>query len=165
MLIFLVGYMGCGKSTLGQQLAQRLDYEFIDLDRYIETKNECTVSSIFKDYGEIIFRKEEHECLVELLEKENTVISVGGGTPCFQDNMTLMNQSGMTFFINTPIAVLFNRLKNKTEQRPLLANKTDEELLNFIQKNHTERLPYYQKAQRTIESENIKIEDLLCFFN
>lgn len=157
--------MGCGKSTLGKQLALRLGYDFVDLDRYIETKNECSITSIFKKYGETVFRKEERLCLEEVSNKISIVISVGGGTPCFSDNMELMNHTGKTLFLNPPISLLFKRLKNRTEHRPLLANKTDKELLEFIERNYNERLPCYQKAQHTIISENIKVDDLLPFFN
>lgn len=164
MRIFLIGYMGCGKSTLGKQLAAKLDYHFEDLDRYIEKRNNCSIPSFFKRYGEHIFRKEERHRLTELCVEEDIVIAVGGGTPCFKNNMELMNYWGKTIFINSSLEFLFERLKNRTAHRPLLANKTEEELLAFISKNYEERLPYYQKASYSVQAENIRVEDLLPLF-
>ncbi len=156
--------MGAGKSTLGKSLAQKLGYDFFDLDRYIEQLNGCSISDFFKKYGETMFRKEENERLMELCQVENAVISVGGGTPCFQNNMEIMNAHGKTIFLNPPLSYLIRRLKNRTKQRPLLANKTEDEIIEFITENHKQRLPFYQKAQHQIQAENIRVEDLLPFF-
>lgn len=164
MRIFLVGYMGCGKSTLGKQLAERLNYHFYDLDKYIETSNDCSITDFFNRYGERIFRKEERHRLTEICNQDNIVVAVGGGTPCFSNNMELMNYYGKTIFINPPIDFLFHRLKNRTVHRPLLANKTSSELLQFIEKSHAQRLPFYQKAQHSLQAVNIRIEDFLPFF-
>lgn len=157
--------MGAGKSTLGKQLAKRLQYDFEDLDKYIELKNNCSITSFFQKYGERIFRKEERHRLMELAAKDNIVIAVGGGTPCFKNNMDLMNHFGETVFIDPPVNFLFQRLKDKTTSRPLLANKTTSELLDFITESHKQRLPYYLKAQHRIQAQNIKADDLLPFFN
>lgn len=165
MRIFLVGYMGCGKSTLGKQLAKKLSVSFQDLDKYIEQINNCSVSDFFNRYGERIFRKEERHRLTELCLNKDIVIAVGGGTPCFKNNIELMNHYGTTIFIDAPIDFLYKRLKYRTETRPLLANKTETELLDFIKKTHKERLHYYRKAKYTIQAENLRVEDLLPFFN
>ncbi len=165
MHIFLIGYMGAGKSTLGKQLAQKLQLDFYDLDKYIETQRKCSISDFFKKYGETVFRKEEKKALLELIAKENCVISVGGGTPCFEDNMELMNASGKTIFLNSPIDSIIKRLQSRVGNRPLLANKSKEEIANFITENYNERLPYYLKAQHKIQAANIRVEDLLPFFN
>ncbi len=156
--------MGAGKSTLGKSLAQKLHYDFFDLDRYIEQLNACSISDFFKKYGETMFRKEENERLMELCQVEKAVISVGGGTPCFQDNIEIMNAHGKTIFLNPPLSYLIQRLKNRTKQRPLLANKTEDEIIEFITENYKQRLPFYQKAQHQIQAENIRVEDLLPFF-
>lgn len=157
--------MGCGKSTLGKQLAQRLKLDFQDLDRYIEQIDSSSITELFRRYGEHIFRKKERHRLAELCNQDDIVIAVGGGTPCFKNNMELMNHYGKTIFINPPVHFLFQRLKNRTAHRPLLANKTEDELLEFIQNMHAQRLPYYQKARYTITAENIRVEDFLPFFN
>lgn len=156
--------MGSGKSTLGKQLAQQLQYDFQDLDNYIETLNKCTILEFFNRYGEHIFRKEERHRLTELCLQDNIVIAVGGGTPCFKNNMKLMNYWGTTIFIHPPIDLLFQRLKRRVAHRPLLAAKTEDELFEFIQKNHAERLPFYQQAQHTLQAENIRVQDFLPFF-
>ncbi|MBS9768420.1 MAG: shikimate kinase [Flavobacteriaceae bacterium] len=165
MRIFLIGYMGAGKSTLGKQLAQSLCYDFCDLDAYIEQKNQCKITAFFEKYGEKAFREEESACLKKLCSKENAVISVGGGTPCFNENMDLMNKNGKTIFINPPIDFLIKRLQYRTAHRPLLANKSHSELVDFITKNHKERVAFYQQSQHQIQGQNIKVEDLLPFFN
>lgn len=156
--------MGSGKSTLGKQLAQQLRYDFQDLDNYIETLNKCTITEFFNRYGEHIFRKEERHRLTELCLKDNIVIAVGGGTPCFKNNMKLMNYWGTTIFIDPPINLLFQRLKHRAAHRPLLAAKTEDELFEFLKKNHAERLPFYQQAQYTLQAENIRVQDFLPFF-
>ncbi len=164
MRVFLIGYMGAGKSTLGRQLAQKLHLDFYDLDTYIEQKHQQRIVDFFNSYGEDIFRKEEKNALKELCEKKNCVISVGGGTPCFEGNMELMNSSGKTIFLNPPLTTLIKRLRNRMQNRPLLANKKPEEIADFITKNHSERLPYYAKSQHQIQATNIQVEHLVPFF-
>ncbi len=164
MRVFLIGYMGAGKSTLGKQLAQKLHLDFYDLDNYIEQKHGQRITDFFKTYGERFFRKEEKNALQELCEKENCVISVGGGTPCFEGNMELMNTMGKTIFLNPPLSSLIKRLQSRTRNRPLLANKTKEEVAEFVTQNHTERLPFYLKSQHQIQASDIKVEHLLPFF-
>ena len=151
--IFLIGYMGAGKTTLGKAFARAMGLTFVDLDWYIEERFHKTVSQIFTERGEEGFRELEKRMLHEASDFENVVISVGGGTPCFFDNMEYMNQLGETVFLDVDNKVLFRRLKVAKHQRPLLANKTDEELMTFIQEALEKRLPYYTKAKYVFNGE------------
>ena len=151
--IFLIGYMGAGKTTLGKAFARAMGLTFVDLDWYIEERFHKTVSQIFTERGEEGFRELEKRMLHEASDFENVVISVGGGTPCFFDNMEYMNQVGETVFLDVDNKVLFRRLKVAKHQRPLLANKTDEGLMTFIQEALEKRLPYYTKAKYVFNGE------------
>ena len=151
--IFLIGYMGAGKTTLGKAFARAMGLTFVDLDWYIEERFHKTVSQIFTERGEEGFRELEKRMLHEASDFENVVISVGGGTPCFFDNMEYMNQVGETVFLDVDNKVLFRRWKVAKHQRPLLANKTDEELMTFIQEALEKRLPYYTKAKYVFNGE------------
>ena len=151
--IFLIGYMGAGKTTLGKAFARAMGLTFVDLDWYIEERYHKTVRQIFEERGEDGFRELEKRMLHEASDFENVVISVGGGTPCFFDNMDYMNQVGETVFLDVDNQVLFRRLKVAKQQRPLLANKTDEELMAFIQEALEKRLPHYTKAKHVFNGE------------
>ena len=151
--ILLIGFMAAGKTTLGKALARDLGLQFVDLDHYIEGRYHCSVSQLFAERGEEAFREIERNMLHEVAEFENVVISTGGGTPCFFDNMEYMNQVGETVFLDVDNKVLFRRLKVAKHQRPLLANKTDEELMTFIQEALEKRLPYYTKAKYVFNGE------------
>ena len=151
--IFLIGYMGAGKTTLGKAFARAMGLTFVDLDWYIEERYHKTVSQIFAERGEDGFRELEKRMLHEASDFENVVISVGGGTPCFFDNMDYMNQVGETVFLDVDNKVLFRRLKVAKQQRPLLANKTDDELMAFIQEALEKRLPHYTKAKHVFNGE------------
>lgn len=147
--IFLIGYMGCGKSTLGRALGVATGREFIDLDHYIEQRFHATVSELFAERGEQGFRQIERAMLAEVAGFSDCIIACGGGTPCFFDNMDLMNRSGLTVWLNTPIERLYERLQRNRSKRPILANKSDEELRDFIVSALNAREPHYSKAQAT----------------
>lgn len=151
--IFLLGYMGAGKTTLGKAFARAMGLTFVDLDWYIEERYHKTVGQIFTERGEDGFREVERRMLHEVGDFENVVISVGGGTPCFFDNMDYMNEVGETVFLDVDSKVLFRRLKVAKQQRPLLAKKTDEELMAFIQQALQKRLPFYTKARYVFNGE------------
>ena len=155
--IFLLGYMGAGKTTLGKAFARALGLTFVDLDWYIEERYHKTVRQIFAERGEDGFRELEKRMLHEVGDFEDVVISVGGGTPCFFDNMDYMNQAGESVFLDVDVKVLFRRLKVAKQQRPLLAEKTDEELMAFIVEALQKRLPYYTQAKHVFNGE--KLED------
>ena len=151
--VFLIGYMGAGKTTLGKAFARAMGLTFIDLDWYIEERFHKTIRQLFTERGEDAFRDLEKRMLHEASEFEDVVISVGGGTPCFFDNMEYMNAAGETVFLDVDIKVLFRRLKVAKQQRPLLDGKTDEELMLFIQEALQARLPFYTKAKHVFNGE------------
>lgn len=144
--IFLIGFMGCGKSTIGKELAHRLGYTFLDLDHIIEHENRMPITEIFGKYGEHGFRERERQALHSLHTKENIVIATGGGAPCFYDNISWMNSQGETVFLDCTVDVLVNRLKTEQDHRPLIKGFNEEGLKNFISKKLDERMPFYSKA-------------------
>jgi shikimate kinase len=158
MTIFLIGFMGCGKSYVGQALADKLGYYFIDLDSAIEASAGKKIIDIFNDEGEAVFRTMETDTLHKIY-RENTVISTGGGTPCFADNMSWMKSRGLTIFLNPSIDIISERLKKEKSKRPLIAAVPDDELKNHIYKLYLQRLPYYGAADLSIAAEGE--EDIL----
>lgn len=149
--IILIGYMGAGKTTLGRALAKDLGVPFYDLDWYIETRMHRSVKQIFDERGEEGFRKIEHNMLHEVAEFENVVISCGGGTPCYYDNIDYMNSQGHTVYLKAEPKVLFEHLKMGRTVRPLLLGKTPETMLGFIESQLQERENYYSKARNTLD--------------
>ncbi len=139
--------MGAGKTTLGKVLAESLGLPFYDLDWYIESRMMKTVPQLFAERGEEGFRKVEHNMLHEVAEFEDVVISCGGGTPCFYDNMEYMNAQGDTVYLKASPEVLYAHLQMGKVERPLLKNKTREEMQAFIQEQLAEREKYYTKAR------------------
>lgn len=156
MRIFLLGFMGSGKSHTGKRLARLTDQPFIDLDHWLEQQQQCDIPAIFEAEGEIAFREIERSALHAMTQFENAIIACGGGTPCFFDNIDWMNQHGITVYLDTPIDILVKRLKSERSHRPLLKNLSESELYPFIEKKLTDRLPYYQKAQITYKTSAAK---------
>lgn len=154
--IFLTGYMGAGKTTLGKAFARRMDISFIDLDWYIEERFNKTVGELFTERGETGFRELERNMLHEVAEFENVVISTGGGTPCFFDNMDFMNQTGKTVFLDVHLDVLFRRLRVAKQQRPILQGKEDDELKAFIVQALEKRAPFYHQAQYVFNADELE---------
>lgn len=149
--IILIGYMGAGKTTVGKQLADNLGLMFYDLDWYITSRMHRTVAQIFEESGEEGFRKMEHNMLHEVAEFENVVLSCGGGTPCFFDNMDYLNQQGETVYLKATPEVLYAHLKMGKIVRPLLLNKTPEEVEAFVKEQLAQREPYYLKAKHVLD--------------
>ena len=149
--IILIGYMGAGKTTLGKALSKVLDIPFYDLDWYIENRMHKTIKQIFDEKGEEGFRKIEHAMLHEVAEFENVIISCGGGTPCFYDNMAYMNRQGETVYLKASPEVLYAHLKMGKTVRPLLLNKTPEEVDAFIREQLRLREPYYIQAKHVLD--------------
>lgn len=141
--------MAAGKTTLGKALAHDLGLQFIDLDHYIESRYRCTVSQLFAERGEEAFRQIERNMLHEVAEFEDVVISTGGGTPCFFDNMDYMNAQGTTVFLEASVDVIHTRLTIARVKRPLVVNKTAEELRQYITEMLERRAPYYTRAHHT----------------
>ena len=149
--IILIGYMGAGKTTLGKALARLTKRPFYDLDQYIESRTHETVPQIFAEKGEAGFREVEKNMLHEVAEFEDVIISCGGGTPCFSDNMDYLNQQGETIFLRATPEVLKEHLLMGKTQRPLIQGKSPDELIGFIEENLQKRLPYYSKAKHVID--------------
>ena len=149
--IIIVGYMGSGKTTVGKALSKDMGIPFYDLDWYIESRMRKTVAQIFAERGEEGFRKIEYNMLHEVAEFEDVIISCGGGTPCFFDNMDYMNGQGETVYLKASPEVLYGHLKMGKTERPLLKNKTPEEMQVFIAEQLEKREPYYSKAKHTLD--------------
>ncbi len=143
--------MGAGKTTVGKALAKDLGIEFYDLDWYIENRMHKTIKQLFDEYGEDGFRQIEHNMLHEVAEFENVIISCGGGTPCFYDNIDYMNNQGDTIYLKATPEVLYNHLKMGKTVRPLLLNKTPDEVKSFIKEQLALREPFYNKAEYTLD--------------
>ena len=154
--IFLTGYMGAGKTTLGKAFARKLNIPFIDLDWYIEERFHKTVGELFKERGEVGFRELERNMLHEVAEFENVVISTGGGAPCFFDNMEFMKRAGKTVFLDVHPDILFRRLRIAKQQRPILQGKQDDELKAFIVQALERRSSFYTQAQYVFNAEELE---------
>lgn len=149
--IILIGYMGAGKTTIGKALAKELGVTFYDLDWYIESRMRKTVAQIFAEKGEEGFRKIEHNMLHEIAEFEDVIVSCGGGTPCFFDNIDYMNQQGPVVYLKADPEVLCKHLAMSKNDRPLLRGKSPEELITFIREQLEKREPFYTKARYTLD--------------
>ena len=161
--IFLTGYMGSGKSSTGQLLASQLDYNFIDLDKFIEKEYKMTIPEIFSSKGEKEFRAMEHNCLKKVVEKENTVVACGGGTPCYYGHMELMNNNGTTVYLKMSVDTLVNRLLHAKDKRPLILNKTEKELKEFVNRQLEKREDIYHKAQYIVKAKELNVQELAAF--
>ena len=154
--IVLIGYMGAGKTTIGHAMAKEMGLQFYDLDWYIEMRFHRTVAQIFEERGEEGFREIERNMLHEVAEFENVIISCGGGTPCFFDNIEYMNRQGTTVFLEASVDVLHTRLTIARTQRPLVAGKSEEELRAYINEMLSRRLPYYSRATHTFCADHLE---------
>ncbi len=149
--IILIGYMGAGKTTIGKALSKELGLPFYDLDWYIENRRRKTVPELFNELGEETFRKIEYNMLHEVAEFEDVIISCGGGTPCFFDNIDYMNQQGKVVYLKATPEVLYKHLLMAKTERPLLKGKSADELIAYIREHLNEREPYYSKARYTLD--------------
>ncbi|MDR2621916.1 MAG: shikimate kinase [Dysgonamonadaceae bacterium] len=152
---FLIGYMGSGKTTVGKQLAKKLNLQFIDMDLFIENRYHKSISDIFEEKGESAFREIEQKALLEIIDFENVVISTGGGLPCFFNNMDMMNQSGITIYLKASIEELVERLRTGKQKRPLIKDKNPGEIKDFITTNLAKREEFYNKATFIFESDSL----------
>ncbi|MEJ7737344.1 MAG: shikimate kinase [Chitinophagaceae bacterium] len=159
MKIFLIGYMGSGKTHWGKLLAARLELPFFDLDKMISDKETSTIADIFSEKGEEYFRYLEKEVLEELANHhEQFIISCGGGTPCFFNNIRFMKRRGLVIWLNTQVDVLVERLLKDKNTRPLLKDIPDKELRNYILKKILSRKLYYEQADLTVHEESITVD-------
>ncbi len=163
MKIVLLGYMGSGKTTVGRQLAKELGLSFLDLDEYIEKREDAKISVIFAEKGEIQFRKKESAYLKEIFSKEyGFVLSIGGGTPCYADNMTVISEAtDKVVYLKLTIDSLVARLKNEKSDRPLIKNIPDQELTEFIGKHLFERSFYYSQAKFAFNCDDMKLNEIV----
>ncbi len=156
--IFLIGYMGAGKTTVGKQLAAALNLGLVDLDQFIEKRYNKSVSRIFEEKGEEQFREIESRILNEISDFEDVVISTGGGAPCFHNNMQRMNEAGVTIYLKTSAPELAKRLETGKHSRPLIKNKSKEELVDFIEENLRKRNSFYNQASIIFDAEKMLTE-------
>jgi shikimate kinase len=161
MNIFLIGFMGSGKSTIGMQIAKNNNWPLIDMDSIIEERQKKTISEIFASMGENAFRKMENHLIKELAQSDNQVISCGGGAPCFFDNMDIMNSNGKSVYLKLSPEAILNRLLSFPEEmrlsRPLLANKTTEQLKEYIDATLTKREPFYNTAKIIVLCDGLNV--------
>jgi shikimate kinase len=160
--IYLWGQMGSGKSYLGERLAEAMQLPFVDLDDRIETEAHKSIRELFEEEGEAVFRKKEQQALLDFIRTQKEgILATGGGAPCFFDNAERMNQSGITFYLRTPISVLVNRLWSEASHRPLLRGNTKEAFADFLQNQLTERTPFYEKAHLIYESKSLDGKEMV----
>jgi len=158
--IFLIGFMGSGKSTLGAQLARRIGYQYIDMDHLIEETAEMSIPKIFNEHGEEVFRKWEYEILHELCSREKLVIATGGGAPCHSNMMDLMNTHGTTIYLKLSPEALKTRLVQSNAERPLIMGKSEPELLDFIKSLLEKRELFYKQATHIVDGISLQSQDL-----
>ncbi len=155
MRIFLIGFMGSGKSTMGRALAASLNLTFIDLDTYLEERYFRTIPQIFAEEGEGNFRRKERKVLEEVALFDQVIVATGGGAPCFFDNMELMNRSGFCIFLDVDAESLIYRLTHARVERPLIKGKSTDELRLFIDELMQKRRPFYEKARYILKGKEI----------
>jgi shikimate kinase len=159
--IYLIGFMGVGKSTIGKKLATRLGYKYIDTDSLFEERYKLNINTFFNKYGEELFRQLEHEILRSLFSKSNCVISTGGGMPCYMDSITTINRYGISVYLEMKEKAILTRLLNSRQKRPLVVNLSESELLEFITYNLAERNTSYLKAHVTVPALSINLNTLV----
>lgn len=162
MLIFLIGMPGSGKTTLGKHIALSLNLSFLDMDERIAHKENQSIEQIFKMKGESYFRKAERLVLEEMTTKTNAIVSTGGGAACFFDNMELMNNTGLTIYLDVPVPVLKKRIFDpEGSLRPMVKGKTESEVEEMLQTKINERKAFYEKAKLVFKGDNIKAEEII----
>ena len=159
--IYLVGYMGAGKSTAAKRLANRLGWDVADTDELFEAKYRISVCDFFHKYDEALYRKLESEVLKSTESIDNVVVATGGGTACYFDNMEWMNQHGLTVFLKISEKAVVDRLLHAKRKRPLAVGKSEQELTEFVRIHYTERLPFYEQARITARSEDLDLDTLM----
>ena len=161
--IILLGYMGCGKSTIAKLLANSTSFSYLDLDEIIEKNENASVKNIFSEKGEIYFRKLEHQILAALIQNQDSfVLSLGGGTPCYSNNHEFLNADHViSIYLNASVDTLYERLLNSNSERPLIANKNPEEMKEFIAKSLFDRSYYYNQAQFKISVDGKSSEEII----
>lgn len=154
MRIFLMGFMGSGKSSIGKRLASLLGMEFIDLDQYIEAKFHFSIAHIFEQFGEEVFRTLEQRSLEDMFAKDQVVVATGGGTPCFSDNLGKLKHNGLTIYLKANVPTLSQRLLHSKINRPLIKGKEEHEIPGFVELLLEKRESFYQQADLVFETSN-----------
>jgi len=165
MKVFLVGFMGSGKTTIGKKLANYLKCDFIDLDKLIEAKVGMSIVQYFELHGESAFRDLEREVLQKTDFSENVIIATGGGAPCFGDNMSWMNENGLVAYLSLSPKALASRLENSKTDRPLIRNLKGDELEGFISAKLAEREPFYNQSKFVVSASDLTAERLAFYLN
>lgn len=159
--IFLIGFMGSGKSTVGKLLAERLDLPFVDSDKEIEQKAGLTINAIFEQQGEAAFRSMEMDFLNEIKSHKPSVIAIGGGLPAIDGSLKLMHQMGLVIYLNTSLLTLIKRLKEERDFRPKLRALSDAEFHPYIEDLLSQRVQFYKKAKLFVPNEGNSPEQLV----
>lgn len=161
MRYFIIGYKSSGKTTIGKKLAYRLNMEFIDLDKYIEDMTGSSVPEIYTSQGETEFRNIEWKALKQVVTKDNVIVSTGGGVPCHCDNMNLMEQYGEVIYLKMDNETLVSRLEKATSDRPIVKNKSREELQIYVKDLRNRCEHHYLRAKFIVDAKNLKLEELV----
>jgi shikimate kinase len=159
--IVLLGYMGSGKTSLGKELAHLSQRLFIDLDVYLEESYGQTINDIFQSKGENYFREIEKQGLLEVLKNEQCIISLGGGTPCFYDNIEVIKANSYSIYLKAEDRLIVNRLRNAKKLRPLIKDYTTEQLFDYVKEMLWIREPYYKQADLIVDAKGLKARELL----
>jgi shikimate kinase len=164
MKIYLIGFMGAGKTSKGRKLARKMGIRFFDMDQMIEDETGMSIQEIFDRKGELWFRKKEAELLKRLGSiNDDIIISTGGGVPCYENNMEFINDTGLSVYLRLSSEALLERLiDSKKQERPLLKGKTREEMIKFVEQKLEEREPFYLMSKLIIPSENLKVKEILA---
>jgi len=165
MKVFLIGFMGSGKTTIGKKLANYLKYEFIDLDKLIETKAGMSIVNYFEMHGEGAFRELERDILQKTEFPENVIIATGGGAPCYGDNMEWMNNNGLVAYLSLSPKALASRLEHSKTDRPLIRHLKGDELIDFISSKLQEREVFYNQAKYVVSASDLTAERLSFYLN
>jgi len=166
MKVILLGYMGSGKSTVTKLIAKKLHTEALDLDDYISEKESDSINNIFNNKGEIYFRLKENEYLNELLNSEKSfVLALGGGTPCYANNMGLIKKHANSIYLKANVHTLYSRLQNETASRPLISDLNDDKLIEFIAKHLFERAPFYEQSNHIVSIDGKTIDEIVAEVN
>jgi len=158
--IYLTGFMGVGKTTLGKKLAHRLGCVFVDLDDFFEETYKIDIHLFFEKYNEPLFRQLEHERLIKTFEMQDVVVATGGGTPCHKEGIKEINRHGTSVFLDMPPAMIADRLIHAKRKRPLILGKSGEELTRYIETKLNERMDCYRQSNLHIDASNLDMDDL-----